>query len=154
MSILGTHGQPWFVVGALGSFLIAAVHVFIIVLGAPGYLYFGATSLALLAQQGSSAPAFITSDITLVFVVFGLYSLSGAQILPAFLLLRTVLIVVTSLYLVRGLSLIPDLIRLFRGAGYPMRETVFSAISLILGVLHVVGLRTSGLLSSRGARFV
>ena len=76
--------------------------------------------------------------IAAVVAVFGLYALSGAGKVRPLPLLRTVLIVVTAIYLLRGLLVIlqmpivlkhPDLVRF----------VVFSAISLGVGVIHLGG---------------
>lgn len=132
--------RRWLISGAIGSFSIALLHLVIIFIGAPGYLYFGAPSLARQAELGSLAPAFLTAAITLLFVLCGVYALSGAGVLSPFFLLRTVLIGITVVYVLRGLVLVPDLIRTLQGAGYPLRQTAFSAVSLAIGFAHAFGL--------------
>ncbi len=126
--------------GATGSFAIALLHVVIIFIGAPGYLYFGASSLALQARQGSLAPALITAAIAVMFFIWGAYALSGAGVLAPLPLVRTVLVFIAGVYILRGLVLVPDFIRLWRGAGYPVRQAAFSALSLGIGVAHLLGL--------------
>jgi hypothetical protein len=124
---------------AFGDLAIAALHVAIVVIGAPGYLYFGAASLALPAQRGELWPAALTLAIALVFLAWGCYALAGAGQIPRLPLLRSALVVIASLYLLRGLILIPDIVRLAAGAGYPVRQAVFSASALLLGITHALG---------------
>lgn len=124
---------------ALASFAIAALHVVIIAVGAPGYLYFGAAGLAERAGQGSLAPALLTSCITAVFVVFGLYALSGAGVIGRPPFLRAGLVTIGSVCTLRGLEVVFDAIRLIRNEGYPARQTVFSSVSLAIGLLYLAG---------------
>jgi hypothetical protein len=123
----------WFNVG------IALLHIGIIIIGAPAYLYFGAADLAILAYQGSPLPAIITSVIVVFFIVFSLYGFAGAGALRRLPLLRTGLILIGGVYTLRGLIVIFDLIRLVRGADYSFRQTVFSATALMIGLFHVIG---------------
>ena len=124
---------------ALASFALAALHVVIIAIGAPAYLYFGAAGLAERASQGSLAPALLTSCITAVFVVFGLYALAGAGAIGRLPFLRAGLVTIGSVYTLRGLEVVFDVIRLIQNAGYPVRQTVFSGVSLVVGVLYLAG---------------
>ena len=142
--VVSDRARTGLIAGATGSFAIALLHVVIILLGAPGYLYFGAASLARQAERGSFAPALMTAALTFVFLIWGAYALSGAGVLAPFPFLRTVLTVVTLIYLLRGLVLIPDLLRMARGAQYPLRQAAFSATSLVIGLAHAVGLLARG----------
>ncbi len=111
------------------------------VIGARAYLYFGAPSLAVKAEQGSLQPALLTAVIVAVFSAWGAYPLSGAGVIRPLPLLRSVLAVIAAIYVLRGLILVPDLIRLAMHAGYPFRQTVFSATALVIGLAHIFGFR-------------
>ena len=134
-----TGGRYPLTTAALLSFGIALLHVAMIVVGSPAYLYFGAAGLARLDAQGSVIPAAMTLGITIVFVVLGLYALAGAGIIGRLPFLRVGLVVVATLYGLRGLVVVLDLARRSRGAGYPLRQTVFSAVSLGMGLLYFAG---------------
>ena len=111
-----------FLVGAAAAdLLLAALHAAIVLVGPIGYLYFGAAELARLAAQGSAIPAILTLLIAFVLSAFGMYALSAAGMVRRLPFLTTVLIFVSAVYILRGLVLIPDLIRLAAGAGYPLR---------------------------------
>jgi hypothetical protein len=54
---------------------------------------------------------------------------------------RTVALGIATLYLLRGLVLVPDLARsLGRPGSAPAQQFVFSAVSLAIGLLHLLGL--------------
>lgn len=130
----------WLTVGAGFSLGIALMHVVIIFIGAPAYLYFGAADLARLASQGSLFPVLLTLVITAVFAVFGSYALSGAGLIRRLPFLTPGLFLIAGVYTIRGLILVQDLTRIARRAGYPFRQTVFSAVSLTVGLAHFIGI--------------
>ena len=66
--------------------------------------------------------------------VAGLYALSGAGFFRRLPLLRTGLVIITVIYIYRGLGIIYDLI--MQG---PPRFAVFSLISLCVGLIHLMG---------------
>ncbi len=132
-------GNPFLLGAAMADFLLSLVHVGIVIVGPMAYLYFGTAELAQLAAQGSAYPAIITLFIALFFAVFGFYSLSGTGWGRRLPLVTAVLVAISAAYILRGLVLVPDLIRLAGRAGYPFRQTVFSATSLIIGLVHLAG---------------
>jgi hypothetical protein len=73
-----------------------------------------------------------------VVAVFGMYALSGTGKIRRLPLLRTVLIMVTAIYLLRGLLFIPQLPIVLKHPDL-VRFLVFSAISLCLGMVHLAG---------------
>jgi len=70
--------------------------------------------------------------------VFGLYALSGAGKIRRLPLLRTGLIIITVIYLLRGLLAIPQLPIVLRHPNL-MRFLVFSLISLGVGAAYLAG---------------
>ena len=132
-------GKTLLTIGGWLNSGIAFLHLGIIMIGAPAYLYFGRIDLALLAARGSPLPALLTFGLAAVFAGFGLYAFSGAGLLQPLLFLRIGLIFIGSIYTLRGLIVVFDLLRLIRGAGYPFRETVFSAVALTIGLIYLVG---------------
>ena len=132
-------GRVLLILGASVNFAIAILHVGIVIAGEPAYLYFGAASLARLASAGSSLPAAATLFLAVIFAGFGFYALAGARLFPRLPLLTVGLTSIGTIYTLRGLILIPDLIGLVNNAGYPPRQTVFSAVALGIGVLYLAG---------------
>ncbi len=132
-------GKTLLTLVAVLNFGIALLHLAIIFVGASGYLYFGAADLAIMASQGSLVPAVATLILTLIFAGFGLYALSGASVIRRLPLLTVGLIFIGSIYTLRGLIVVLDLIGLALGEGYPLRQTVFSAVALTIGLMCLVG---------------
>jgi hypothetical protein len=83
-------------------------------------------------------PALVTSGIATVLAVWSAFALSGAGYILRLPLLRTGLVTITTIYLLRGALLIPA----FLYVPYP--EGAFdywsSAIVLVYGVVYALGL--------------
>jgi hypothetical protein len=139
--------NPWLLLAAVADLVLAALHVLIIAVGPYGYAYFGAGSMAILAQQGSVIPTAVTVGITAVLVLWACYALSGAGVMRPLPLLRSVLWTISAVLVLRGLIVFPDVLRLVAGSDQPPRFTFFSASALVLGLVHAVGSRR---LSRRG----
>lgn len=122
---------------------IALLHLGVIVAGAPGYRYFGAGEpLAQLAEGGSLVPAGLTLAIALLFGAFAAYAWSGAGRLRRLPLLRTGLIGISSVFLLRGLSAIPEAAALIMNPeALPLRYLVFSLVSFVVGACCALGTR-------------
>jgi len=129
---------------ALANFAIALLHVAIPFIGMRGYIYFGTAELAMLAARGSPIPAIATWFLASIFTIFGSYCLSGAGIIRRLPLLTPVLLFVGGIYTLRGLILILDILRYLHGETFPLRQTVFSAVALSIGVMILVGIRKQG----------
>lgn len=130
--------NAFLIAGAALSALAAALHVGCIVFGAPWYRLFGAGErMAQLALAGSWYPTVITAAIATVLASWSLYALSAAACIPPLPLLRPALCVITAIYLLRGMVILPLML-----AG---RSTPFwwwsSMICLGIGTIHLVGLR-------------
>ncbi|MGK7295924.1 MAG: hypothetical protein ACNS61_08885 [Candidatus Wenzhouxiangella sp. M2_3B_020] len=125
--------------------LAAGLLHFAIILGGPDwYRFFGAGEvMAQLAEQGHGYPAVITSAIATILIGWGLYAFSGAGLIRRLPFLRTCLILITGVYLLRGLAgLILPLV-----SDHPqieMRSPEFwlwsSLLCLVFGAVHVSGL--------------
>ncbi len=129
-------------IGGVLSFAIAFFHVLIVIIGVPAYRFFSGigAELADLVKAGSVLPALITLLIALVFVIFGCYALSGAGVIRRLPLLRTGLISIGGIYLLRGLMNIPFWLTL-TSSTFPSVTSglIFDAISLTIGLLYVCG---------------
>jgi len=126
------------VLGGLLSIGAAALHVYIIIEGGDMYREFGAgEKLAAMDEAGSWYPAVLTSGIALVLFVWGLYAFSGAGLIQALPLLKPALVVIATIYLLRGLVLIPLWI------GWAEQVNVFvvwsSLVSLVFGLCYAIG---------------
>lgn len=90
------------IAGAL-SFFVSLMHLAIIVGGASWYRFFGAgEAMAVMAEQGLLQPTIITLCISALLAVFSAYAWSGAGMFFELPLLKPVLVLITLVYLLRG----------------------------------------------------
>jgi hypothetical protein len=130
--------NTWLVIGAVLSGIAALLHVAIIFGGAPWYRYFGAgEGMASAAAAGRFYPAAVTFGIALVLGIWAAYALAGAGVLAALPLLKTGLVTITAIYLLRGLAIIP----LFIAAREQATPFLIwsSVICIGYGVVHLMG---------------
>lgn len=126
------------VLGGIASFLIAALHL-ALVLKPQWYRYFGADELVQLHEQGSRFTVLVTFGLALMFAAWGAYALSGAGMIGQLPLLRILLIVIGVIYILRSLMLPSELFQVLR-SGHSLRFVVFSTGSLAIGLLYLVGM--------------
>lgn len=128
------------VFGGVMSTLAALLHIAIIFGGPAWYRFFGAgEEMATLAAQGSWVPTIIALGIFLILQIWGLYAFSGAGLIRRLPLLRTVLVTVSAIYLIRGLLLIPLWII---NPEYIVLLHIWSSIaSFIIGGAYAIGTR-------------
>ena len=123
------------------SAAVAMLHLGIIFAGPAAYAYFGAPDLARVESAGSSVPDVVTAGLVLVFAAFAYYALAGAgwaRRRPP--LLRLGLASIGTLYTLRGLVFVPQLLQLASGvARGPLRYGWFSLGSLVTGLCYLAG---------------
>ena len=147
MTTESQHTQ-WLLAAGIGSALVAVLHVAIIFIGPSAYRYFGAGSMAPLAEQGSYLPAIITGVFAGVFALWSVYAFSGAQAIPRLPFLRPVLFIIGGIYTLRGVAVAMDLYFLL-GRRHPAPHmTAFSASSLIIGLCYLFGARKAPVAST------
>lgn len=101
----------WLIVGGSLSALAALLHVVVIVGGAQWYRFFGAgEAMAQAAENGSLLPPVATLAIAAVLGIWAMYAFAGAGLLRRLPLMRTALVLITAVYLLRGLVLFPTLL--------------------------------------------
>ncbi|MGH8833291.1 MAG: hypothetical protein ACREXV_19730 [Polaromonas sp.] len=132
--------NPFLITGAALSALAALMHLGCIIFGASWYRFFGAGErMAQLASAGSWRPTIITLAITAVLIVWSLYALSGAGLVPRLPFVRLALCVITGIYLLRGIAGLP-----FLPFATGLSASFWwwsSAICLTIGAVHLIGLR-------------
>ena len=137
-SVVSNPGSSWLIVAAALSAAAALLHLGCIVGGPDWYRFFGAgEGMALAAARGELRPTLITLGIATVLAVWAAYAASGAGLIPRLPLLRTALVAITAVYLIRALAFLP--LHYWR----PQHSDAFaiwsSAIVLIYGVVHLIG---------------
>lgn len=125
--------------GGFSSFLVAALHLAIIVGGPSWYRFFGAgETMATLAEEGSWTPALVTLAITIIFTLWGLYAFSATALVRPLPWLKFALVAIASIYSLRGLALFPTW---FIKAEVVDPFLVWtSLLSLGIGIVHAVGI--------------
>ena len=129
----------WLTCAGILSVLAALMHIGVIIGGPDWYRFFGAgEGMARAAERGEIYPAIVTSGIVFILMAWGAYAFSGAGLIPRLPLLRTALVLITAIYLLRGMVVVPIWL------AKPQLMTSFaiwsSAIVFIYGVVHAVGL--------------
>ncbi|MEE2000562.1 hypothetical protein QWY20_03785 [Alkalimonas sp. MEB108] len=123
---------------AFCCFAAALAHLGCIVFGGDWYRFFGAgEQMARMAEQGLWYPTIVTSGIVLVLLVWALYALSGAGTIKRLPLTRLALILITSIFLLRGVSFVAIM------PMFPENSLTFwlisSGICLFIGGLFALG---------------
>lgn len=121
--------------------LIAILHIVIIIVGPKAYHYFGAgEDLTSLAEKHSPIPPLLTAFIATVIAVFGLYAFSGAGQFNRLPLLGPMLIIIGSIFSIRGFILPMQLFNLLKKPHKTeIKEIFFSIIALLTGICTLYG---------------
>ncbi|WP_027721359.1 hypothetical protein [Maridesulfovibrio zosterae] len=129
--------------GGTICFLIAILHVVIIIVGPKAYRYFGAgEDLSSLAEKNSAIPTMVTAFIATVLAIFGMYAFSGAGEFRPMPFMGPILIMIGSIFSIRGLVLPFQLYTLlFHPKKADPKEIFFSLISLCTGFCFLYGTR-------------
>lgn len=132
---------PLLLTAGLGSAAIAVLHVGIIAIGAPAYRYFGAgEEMAVKADAGSLMPGILTFAIALVFAAFAAYGFAGSGRFVRLPFLRTALVCIAVVYVVRGLAAVTEGYALLGAKpSVPPRYLIFSIVSLVIGLCYAFG---------------
>jgi hypothetical protein len=127
------------VVGGCLSLAAAALHLACIVGGPDWYRFLGAgEGMARAAARGDWRAAAITTGIAALLALAAAYAFSGAGLIARLPLLRVGLVVISAVYLLRGLVvLMPSTL------GRPDLTMTFliwsSLIVLVYGLVHAIG---------------
>jgi len=119
----------------------AFAHVAVIFGGPDWYRFFGAgEGMARAAERGALSAPLTTVTIAAVLLIWSAYAFAGAGLIPRLPLLRLGLLTITAIYLARSLWLIPGLPLFGRSEGFAL---VSSAIVLVIGITHAIGMWTA-----------
>lgn len=132
--------NPWLVAAGVLSALASLLHLAVIAGGPDWYRFFGAgEAMAKAAARGSPMPAIVTLGIAAVLAIWSAYAFAGAGLIPRLPLMRTALVTISAVYLLRGLFLIPAVAQGLGGQGMNAFAVWSSVIVLIYGVAYAVG---------------
>ncbi|WP_109355873.1 hypothetical protein [Sphingorhabdus sp. EL138] len=131
-------GQKLLVVGGILSLIASLLHVGVIIGGPDWYRFFGAgEDMAQLAERGSLYPVLITMGIASIIAIWAWFAFAGAGLVWKPPLLRTGLVVISVVYLARGLIIFP--MALFVPEKINSFAVWSSLIVLIYGLFYAVG---------------
>lgn len=131
-------GSRWLIAGGVLSILAALMHLGCIAFGAQWFRFFGAPEALIVEYEGGAMTlVWMTIGISAFLTIWAAYAFSGAGLVRKLPLLRTGLIVISAIYLLRGMSLIPALLL----APYPRQDFDIwsSAIVLVYGLAYAIG---------------
>ncbi len=128
-----------FYLAALGSLAAALTHIWAIFSGPAAYASLGAPpDVVASAEAGTWYAPTITAFIAAVLMVWAAYAVSAAGHLPRLFLLRTALIAIAAVLILRGLVIVPAW---FVMAGQLTPFIIWSSlICLGLGALYAIGI--------------
>jgi hypothetical protein len=137
-SVAANPGTTWLIIGGWLSVLAALLHIACIFGGPDWYRFFGAgEGMARAAARGDLRPTLITLAIGAILLIWAAYAFSGAGSLPRLPLLRTGLIVITAIYLLRGLIFVPlNMLRHTHSSEFAIWS---SLIVFIYGAVYAAG---------------
>jgi hypothetical protein len=131
-------GSRWLIAGGILSALAALLHIGVILGGPEWYRFFGAgEEIAQAAERGEWGPPIMTMGIALILTIWAAYAFSGAGKLPKLFLLRTGLIVISAIYLLRGFALVP--LHIWRPEMTDAFTVWSSLIVLAYGLAYMIG---------------
>lgn len=125
--------------GSLSAFA-ALLHLGCIYFGASWYRFFGAgEEMAQLAEKGSIQPTIVTSVIFIILTTWSAYAFSAAGLIKKLPLIRLALILITFIYLARGIA---GFFLIYQPMGRSAEFWLWSStICLTIGLIHLFGLR-------------
>jgi len=136
--VLDSRPNKPLILGALFTAVAALAHLGCIIFGGDWYRFFGAgEQMAKMAEAGEFHPTIVTSVLVLILGIWSVYGLSGARLITKLPLLRTALVLISLIYVLRGVSFVA-LMPMF-----PENSITFwlvsSAICLSIGMLYSIG---------------
>lgn len=134
-----SRSNPWLIAGGCLSLAASLLHIACIFGGPDWYRFFGAgEAMAQADARGDWTPALLTLGIAAVLAIWAAYAFSGAGLIGRLPLLRTGLVTISVVYLLRGAMLFmpgtfnrPDLTPAFMFWS--------SLIVLIYGMVYAIG---------------
>ena len=97
--------NPWLIAGGILSAIGAVLHLAVIAGGPGWYRFFGAgEGMARMAEQGQARPALFAIGIAVLLAAAAAYAFAGAGLIPRLPLMRSALLAISLVYLLRGLG--------------------------------------------------
>ena len=109
---MNTNGRnSWLIAAGMLSAAAALLHIAVIFGGAEWYRFVRVPeSMAQQAERGSLTPHLVTLGVVVVLMIWAAYAFAGAGLLRRLPLMKTALVAITAVYLLRGSVLFPMLV--------------------------------------------
>ena len=131
-----TRQNYWLIAGGLLSAAAALMHIGCIVKGPGWYRFFGAPEPLIRAvENGDLTLHWMTAGIALILAIWSAYAFAGAGLIRPLPLMRSALVAITTIYLVRGLLIVPALLQPNARAF----DIWSSLIVLVYGIVYALG---------------
>ncbi len=132
-------GRNFLIAGGILSLLASVLHLAVIAGGPDYYRFFGAgEGMARMAEEGLIYPVIVTLCIALILATWAYFAFAGAGLVWKPPLLKTGLVAITAVYLLRGLVLFPMLI--FAADKVNSFAIWSSLIVLVYGLVYAIGI--------------
>ena len=130
--------NPWLLAGGWLSLTAAILHLGCIMFGPSWYRFFGAPEpLIRGVESGDPTLHWMTAGIAAILTLWSAYAFAGAGKISGLPLMRLALVVISVIYLARGLLIIPVVAELsYEEAPFDYWSSV---IVLLYGLLYAVG---------------
>ena len=129
----------WLFMAAILTFLMAILHICMLVGGPDWYRLFGAgEQMVLLVEYGHWYPTVLTLCVIAILFIWSIFGLSGSGVLPPLLFYKPVLCMITAVFLTRGLCFYPPF-HFVDGLSYTFWMWS-SLVSLLIGITYLNGL--------------
>lgn len=138
-------GNKALIIAAVLSALGGIIHLGIIIGGPDWYRFFGAgEEMAQMAEKGLAYPAIATGSIALILFVWSIYAFSGAGIIKRLPLLKTGLVLIASILMIRallGFALVSYINQPYYNElqARPLFMLVTSIICFVYAVFYIIG---------------
>jgi len=131
--------NPWLIAAGCLSAAAALLHLAVIVGGPDWYRFFGAGEpLARAAERGEMTPHLMAVAIAAILAVWAAYAFAGAGAIRRLPLMRTALVLISAIYLIRGMFVFSP--ALFARPDLSSAFMLWSSlIVLIYGLTYAIG---------------
>ena len=130
------------VIAAVANFVIAAIQIVFPVTGPRGHIYFGTDAFLALESKSAVFPDLISWVLAIIFFIFGLYCLSGAELFRPLPYSSAVVWMIGGAYTLRGLVFFPLIFDLYPATEHFTSLFTSSILSLVIGILILRGMKS------------
>lgn len=122
------------------TLILGLTHLLIPLIGYKAFIWIDAVELAKLYKNDKLIPTLITTTIGIALISFSIYGLSGANIIKKLPYLKTMLLTISLLFILRGCFLFLFLTLYLTNSPFSkVNQIFFSSLSLLIGIGYLLG---------------